>query len=120
MIIGRTFTFDAAHYLPDYEGKCKNMHGHTWHITVEVEGPIQDKGSSKGMVFDLSKLKEVVNYVLDKWDHKVLNTFLDPPTCENVAEFLGKKVDEGLPTQVRIHSVKVQEGEGGYALWLRS
>ena len=120
MIIGRTFHFDAAHYLPEYEGKCKNVHGHTWKVTIEVEGDIQDEGSHKGMVIDLSELKQGADLVLGIWDHNVLNKLTElTPTCENLALIIADRIQAYLSLNVKVKSVQVQEGEGGYARWER-
>ena len=115
MIIGKTFTFDAAHYLPNYEGKCKNMHGHTWRVTLEVKGELLTEGPNIKMVMDLNDLKTVAHLLLDKWDHRVLNIFFEQPTCEEVAKELFSRLQEYLPAGVTVHSVQVQEGEGGWA-----
>ena len=81
MKICRIFTFDAAHYLPNYEGKCKNLHGHTWTLEVEVSGDVKDDG----MVIDFAKLKDLVNHrVIDILDHRLLNDVIANPTCENL------------------------------------
>jgi 6-pyruvoyltetrahydropterin/6-carboxytetrahydropterin synthase len=113
MIIGVAVKFDAAHFLPGYNGKCANMHGHTWHVEVEVSGPVYE---ADGMVVDLTILKRDVTAVIDKFDHKVLNEtfpFGGPlsPTCENLAQWIFDKLSILHP----ITSVKVREGEGGWA-----
>ncbi|HEX3048027.1 MAG TPA: 6-carboxytetrahydropterin synthase, partial [Bacillota bacterium] len=46
----KQFTFDSAHYLPGYDGKCKNMHGHTWRVEVGIKG----KHLKNGILFDFS------------------------------------------------------------------
>ncbi len=117
MIIGKTFRFDAAHYLPLYKGKCKEMHGHTWHVTVEVEGEVQTEGEFTGMVLDLHDLSSAVNLVIGRYDHHLVNLLVEHPTCEMLAQVIVDKVQTYLPPNVNVRSVKVQEGEGGYALW---
>lgn len=118
MIIGVAVKFDAAHYLPGYNGKCANMHGHTWHVEVEVCGDVDEK---TGMVMDLAILKREVNTIIDKFDHQVLNdldylqaysfNIAEHPTCENLAQF----IHDQLVARYNIQSVKVREGEGGWA-----
>lgn len=116
MIIGKTFKIDGAHFLPRYDGKCRRMHGHTWTITVEVHGDIQEYGPNEGMVMDLNQLSKAVHAIIDKWDHQVVNDFLKvPPTCENVSMIIALDLKEMLPRGVHVHSVSVQEGDGGYA-----
>jgi 6-pyruvoyltetrahydropterin/6-carboxytetrahydropterin synthase len=121
MIIGKTFTFDAAHLLPGHE-KCGIMHGHTWKVTVEVDGPVNPK---TGMVMDFTVLTELVGGLLRLFDHNVLNNFLDVPTCENLCAYLAGALHgllnntEELPRfggrENPMITVIVQEGEGGYA-----
>ncbi len=124
MIIGKEFHFDAAHYLPNYEGKCREMHGHTWKVTVEVEGKVSDLNNGprlpkEGMVMDLHDLNAIVHFVIDKLDHNTLNKMVAIPTCEALAKYIACEVQSGLPSLIKVQSVKVQEGEGGYALWIR-
>lgn len=93
MRVCKIFRFDAAHYLPEYDGKCKNMHGHGWRLEVELEGNVE----ADGMVLDFSELKRVVNHlVIDHLDHRLLNDVIVNPTCENlliwIAEVLCPKV----------------------------
>ena len=88
----KIFRFDAAHYLPNYEGKCKNLHGHTWTLEVEVSSDeLIQSGSEAGMVIDFGKLKEAVNReVIGKLDHTLLNDTIENPTCENLLEWMWK------------------------------
>ena len=88
----KIFRFDAAHYLPNYEGKCKNFHGHTWTLEVEVSSDeLIQSGSEAGMVIDFGKLKEAVNReVIGKLDHTLLNDTIENPTCENLLEWMWK------------------------------
>jgi len=73
--------FDAAHKLNDYEGKCAQLHGHRWNVTVYVKGKIE----RNGMLIDFTKIKGEI----DKLDHKYLNDILPfNPTAENLALYL--------------------------------
>jgi 6-pyruvoyltetrahydropterin/6-carboxytetrahydropterin synthase len=84
--VTRIFTFDSAHFLPGYEGKCADMHGHTYHLHVTVQGPIV---LETGMIIDFGSLKSLVGMaVLDVADHKILNyAFPDTyPTAELLAQ----------------------------------
>ena len=65
MTISKDIKFDCAHMLSDYEGKCANLHGHTYHGTVTLEG---DVDRSTGMLIDYNTIKNVV----DKFDHAVI------------------------------------------------
>lgn len=55
MKIAKEFTFDSAHFLKDYHGKCERMHGHTYKMRVTVEGEIQ----KNGLVMDFSEIKKI-------------------------------------------------------------
>lgn len=114
--VGRTFHFDAAHRLNDYDGPCAEIHGHTWHVTVEVSG----EPGSNGILIDLKDLKDEVEDILSELDHKYLNyciAFLsENPTCEYLAYYLMERLALRLGDKTRkVTKVKVQEGEGGYA-----
>lgn len=105
MIVGRTFYFDAAHFLPNYKGKCENLHGHTYRLDVEVEGKIR----LDGMVVDFNEIKKVVDKeVTDKLDHENLNQALNSPTAENIAEWIWKTLDGKL----QLKSIRLWEGNG--------
>ena len=75
------FKIDSAHYLPGYEGPCKNLHGHTWGVIIELEGEVKDNG----MVADFKKEKEWIKEYLDRLDHFELNRVLKNPTAELLA-----------------------------------
>lgn len=113
MIIGKTFTFEAAHFLPDHE-KCGKVHGHTYKVTVEVEGPVCNQS---GMVMDLHTLSSWVHSIIDGFDHQLLNScFPNRTTCENLAGYIWNVMRSNNNTpDLRIYSVTVQEGDGGYA-----
>ncbi len=82
MQVTKEFTFDSAHFLPNYYGKCERMHGHTFKLLVTVEGPVGENG----MAFDFVILKKIVTEkVIDKLDHHVLNDFIECPSAENLA-----------------------------------
>ena len=85
----KEFSFEMAHALPAYEGKCHNIHGHSYKLFVTVEGvPLQQQGASTdGMVLDFGKLKQIVNEaVVEPFDHALLLPRLKPdndPTNQN-------------------------------------
>lgn len=70
MTISKDIKFDCAHMLSGYEGKCANLHGHTYHGTVTIKG---DTDVSTGMLLDYNKIKEVV----DKYDHAIIFSSVD-------------------------------------------
>ncbi len=137
----KIFNFEAAHALHAYDGKCKNIHGHSYKLHVTVIGePIEDKTHSKlGMVCDFGDLKEIVNEeIIDLFDHAlVLNQktphlnlgkyiaqlghkviFADyQPTCENMLLDFVSKIQYKLPPEIKLHSLRLYETENSYAEW---
>ena len=94
MKISKTFSFDAAHHLPDYNGKCANPHGHTWQLEVVLSGEVN---SRTGMNLDFGIITNLVTTnVLDLYDHKDLNTILPNPTAENIARDIFILMDKAL------------------------
>lgn len=65
-------SFDSAHFLKGYEGKCSNIHGHRWTVEVTVKGDLQDQGTKRGMVIDFGDLKNAVNQLADSFDHTLI------------------------------------------------
>jgi len=90
--ITKIFTFDSAHHLMDYEGKCKNIHGHTYKLEVTLKGPVE----KSGMVIDFHDMDRIVeDEVISYVDHKYLNDIFDfNPTCENIALWIWDKLDD--------------------------
>jgi 6-pyruvoyltetrahydropterin/6-carboxytetrahydropterin synthase len=88
MIVQKDFRFDAAHHLTNYHGKCESFHGHTYYLSVMVEGEID---VSTGMVLDFLWISTAVHEnILSKLDHKNLNDFFENPSTEIVAEWIFK------------------------------
>ena len=110
MIVGIKCHFDAAHFLPNYPGKCKEMHGHTWTVEVEVEG---EADFLSGMVIDFKDFKYNIEKVIESLDHSLLNNKVNPPTCELIASYIKNAI---LNTGLKVNKVKVQEGDGGWAI----
>jgi len=73
--------FDAAHRLPNYNGKCASLHGHRWEVEVEVKG---QSDPVTGMLIDFT----IIKHIIDQYDHKHLNDFIENPTAENIATAL--------------------------------
>lgn len=87
--VTKMFTFDAAHALTRYYGKCENLHGHTYRLEVTVEGQVQDNG----MVVDFVLLKRVVaRRVLDRLDHQNLNDLFENSSAENVVLWIWEQL----------------------------
>ena len=108
MTVGKTYKFDAAHFLPDHP-KCGQLHGHTYTVTVEVVGKVNPE---TGMVIDLHVLDSFVEPIIKKLDHHFINDSIPIPTCENIAKWFLLQLSPLIPLPINI---KVQEGAGGYA-----
>lgn len=117
----KSFTFDAAHFLPSHKGKCANMHGHTYRLDVTVvreHGKLSNHGSDEGMVIDFADLKAIVKAeVIDKLDHKVLNDVLPfRTTAENmVAHIFEVLTDKFQSSGVSVDRIKLWETPDSYA-----
>ena len=65
--------FDAAHFLPNYEGKCHNIHGHYWRVVLEIQGrQLQTDRQQDGMLVDFSSLKHDLRETVDEMDHTMI------------------------------------------------
>ena len=103
MIIFKQFTFDAAHLLPNVpeQHKCRRLHGHTYHLTIYVEGEVL---ADEGWIMDFGDLKKEVKPVIDLVDHAYLNDIagLENPTAELFAVWLWNKIKPLIPGLKRI------------------
>ena len=135
--ITKEFKFEMAHALDYHNGKCKNIHGHSYTLSVRVFGkPITDDISEKGMVMDFSDLKQIVNkYVIDDLDHALMlhkdSKFIESvktthqklilvdyqPTCENMLIDFSVKIRKHLPNGVMLHSLFLRETPTSYCEW---
>ena len=139
--ISKQFFFEAAHALYGYDGKCKNIHGHSYILTVSVKGePIHDPTHEKnGMVMDFGDLKAIVkNEIVDVFDHATLfnkNTphksiaeylrdnkhkvmLLDyQPTSEMLLVDFARRIKAKLPDSVQLQALKLYETGTSYAEW---
>ena len=104
--------FDAAHKLLGYEGKCAELHGHTWKIEVFVVGA---ELNDVGMLVDFGILEEKLRTIVRRLDHKLLNkiTEIGNPTCENLSKYVFQTL-QGLPKHIRLQKVRVWEGKKGW------
>jgi 6-pyruvoyltetrahydropterin/6-carboxytetrahydropterin synthase len=119
----KEFKFDAAHWLPGYNGKCQNVHGHTYKLQVGFTGEVQD---DNGMVVDFSRIKEVIkNSIIDHLDHKCLNDVkymkfpYHMPTAENMVLWFVSVLDVlfVFVNEVELTFVRLYETETSYAEW---
>ena len=103
MFVSKEFTFDSAHFLTKYQGKCENLHGHTYRLRVTVEGPVGEDD----LVMDFVELKRLVKErVIDRYDHHSLNDFFENPSAEVVVQQVWKDLQD-LP--VRLHELVLWE-----------
>lgn len=72
-IISITESFDAAHFLSDYDGKCSNIHGHRWNVEISIQAmKLHMNGSNKGMVEDFTDIKEDIRALMKVYDHALI------------------------------------------------
>lgn len=111
------FSFEAAHHLPYYKGKCNNLHGHSYTLDVTVSGsPISNTNNEKcGMIMDFKDLKTLVSGIISKYDHSNLNDFFENPTAEKMVMDIGEEILDKLPHKVFLYSVKLWETPTNYA-----
>ena len=136
--ITKEFKFEMAHALHGYDGLCKNIHGHSYKLSVTVKGKIKnDSGNAKdGMVLDFDVLKSIVKpEIINKYDHSlVLNAnsphseidlsafekvFLLPyqPTSENLVTDFALKIKSKLPQEIELYKVVLSETATSFAEW---
>lgn len=139
--ITKHFDFETAHALYGYDGKCKNIHGHSYHLYVTVIGtPIDDINNTKnGMVLDFGDLKKIVkSQIVNAFDHAVVLNQNSPhlelaktidkhshkvvlvpyqPTSENMLFDFANRIKLQLPQNVSLHSLKLNETANSYAEW---
>ncbi|MGM0612476.1 MAG: 6-pyruvoyl trahydropterin synthase family protein [Bacteroidota bacterium] len=137
--ITREFSFEMAHFLPGYDGPCKNIHGHSFRFFVTVIGkPVDNpKNPKEGMVMDFQQLKNLVKMeIIDHYDHALLvkkGCFGDAlyelpafsniieknfqPTSENLIVEFARIIKEKLPENIRLHSLKLFETEKSSVEW---
>ncbi|WP_165211040.1 6-carboxytetrahydropterin synthase QueD [Streptococcus tangpeifui] len=116
VLVSKEFTFDAAHHLFQYEGKCKSLHGHTYRLQIAVSGMLDERG----MVYDFGDLKAIYKEHLEpQLDHRYLNESLPymNTTAENMVYWIYKTVETHLPDQrgLQIESVRLYETPSSYA-----
>ncbi len=103
--------FAASHSLRDYEGKCKNLHGHTWRVDIVVAGKALN---NVGMVIDFKEIKSHLHAFLETLDHQHLNDLehfkVVNPTSEQIAKYLFDCLKEKLHT-VKVKKVTVWESD---------
>ena len=142
--ITKQFSFETGHALYGYDGKCKNIHGHSYNLYVTVIGkPITDNTNVKfGMVIDFGDLKKIVKAeIVDVFDHATVFNKNTPhlelamelksldhnvilvdyqPTSEMMVIDFAEKIKKHLPSNIKLHSLKLQETATASAEWYAS
>ena len=107
MHLSKSFTFEAAHLLPNVpEGhKCRRLHGHSFSVELHVEGPV---GEHSGWVMDFAEISAVCRALEDRLDHRYLNDIpgLENPTSEVLAQWIWREARPALPL---LSAVEVRE-----------
>ena len=117
--ITKTFHFEAAHHLPEHQGKCARLHGHSYKLEVTLRGPIKDAlgTSDHGMVMDFSDLSQIVKQaIIEPLDHQDLNAVTGVyTTAENLVHWVWSElINHGLP-QGLLHRIRLWETETSFA-----
>lgn len=137
--VSKEFDFEMAHALDGHDGKCHNIHGHTYGLRVTFSGePIDAPETPKdGMVIDFTDLKRIVKTnVVDVFDHALVlrdnSRFLGivtsennprlmlvtyQPTAEKLLEHMVAIITENLPEHIHLHSALLRETNSSYAEW---
>jgi len=119
-LVSKEFTFDAAHHLFHYEGKCKSLHGHTYHLQIAVSGFLDDKG----MTYDFGDIKAIYkDYLEPHLDHRYLNETLPymNTTAENMVYWIFQTMSQELPDErgLRLEYVRLYETPTAFAEFRR-
>ena len=138
--VTKKFTFDMAHALYGYDGPCKNIHGHTYTLSVTLIGKVisDNLNPKNGMVIDFTDFKKVVkDNVIDVFDHSLVLNLNSPhaqlndlnnnfdkinyvpyqPSCENlIIDFL-ERIKFKLPDNVIVKNLKLEETPTSFAEW---
>jgi 6-pyruvoyltetrahydropterin/6-carboxytetrahydropterin synthase len=136
--VTKEFSFEMAHALLNHDGPCRNIHGHSYHLSVTLIGkPLQDDSSPKeGMVVDFSDLKKIVlEKVVNPFDHALMlrksvgasfRTELNghklllvefTPTCENLLIYIAGILKDALPAETKLHHLMLRETNTSFAEW---
>jgi 6-pyruvoyltetrahydropterin/6-carboxytetrahydropterin synthase len=140
----KKFFFETGHALYGYDGKCRNVHGHSYSLDVTVIGtPITEVGHVKlGMVIDFGDLKKIVkSEIVDIFDHTTVFNKNTPhvelakelenrghrillvdyqPTSEMMLLDFAERIQKLLPPEIKLHSMRLQETGTSYAEWFSS
>ena len=138
--VTKRFHFEMAHTLYEYDGLCRNIHGHSYNLEVTLIGePRNEPHHPKdGMVMDFSEIKEIVKtQIVNRFDHALMVNSLVPkkqqellrqtterviivdfqPTSENIVTFISDILQQHLPSGVNLFSIRLYETVTSFAEW---
>jgi 6-pyruvoyltetrahydropterin/6-carboxytetrahydropterin synthase len=141
--VTKEFSFEMAHALWNYDGPCRNVHGHSYRLFVTLTGtPVNDAENPKnGMVIDFTDLSNIIRKeIVDVFDHSVVinNKFeadklkllhqmfgniivVDyQPTCENLIVDFAERISQFIPAGVKLHNLRLYETARSFAEWFAS
>ena len=135
----KEFRFEMSHALDEYQGLCRNLHGHSYKLFVTIIGDYSktNESNDSGMVLDFKSIKELVEKtVIQDFDHAVvlckkssfasaleqtqtkIILFDNQPTCENLIMEFHKRISIILPSEVKLARLRLHETETSFAEWL--
>jgi len=86
MMLRKEYRFEAAHFIHNHPGKCRNLHGHSYRLFVCLEGKVN---AETGMILDFEDLSRIVReHVIERLDHHFLNDLIPLPTAENISVWI--------------------------------
>ncbi len=135
--VSKEFNLEMAHALYGHDGPCKNIHGHSYKLTVCLIGePSQDQNSKSGMVMDFADLKKVVNEkIIHLFDHALIINenypfsipqgeafekvykFKFQPTCENILADFYQRLSTHSFEPAKLFSMTLRETATSFAEW---
>lgn len=141
--VTKRFHFEMAHMLYEYDGLCRNIHGHSYNLEVTLIGePRNQSGHPKdGMVLDFSDLKNIVkSNIVNRFDHALMVNRMVPekqlqllhqttdrviivdfqPTSENIVAYIAQILQQHLPSTVSLYSIRLYETVTSFAEWFAS
>ncbi|HSH19690.1 MAG TPA: 6-carboxytetrahydropterin synthase QueD [Draconibacterium sp.] len=141
--VTKRFHFEMAHTLFQYDGLCKNIHGHSYNLEITLIGEPRNepKHPKDGMVMDFSEIKEIVkSKIVSRFDHALMVNSLVPekqmellrqtteriiivdfqPTSENIVTYIASILQQHLPLGVKLFSIRLYETVTSYAEWFAS
>jgi 6-pyruvoyltetrahydropterin/6-carboxytetrahydropterin synthase len=131
----KQFNFEMAHAIDSHDGPCRNIHGHSYRLSVTVSGSVirEEDNPELGMVMDFKHLKRIVReHIVDPFDHSLVLEKTSPyhktagrtilvdfqPTCENLLVYFKGLLASRLPKRIRLERLVLRETADSYAEWL--